>query len=176
MFIREKGPLPFIIAAPLLSDFGGYASFPEAYLDGVLALPNAYPVLSVYEPGSGWWQVTDHPQGDAVYSETAFYAVSVTAPSDLILAASGSEVDLSANDDGTLTQNLSWTSDQDGPIGQGGSLTRTLSDGTHEVTVHYRWHPFHGCKLGWSRPPRSPALMTFTVRRPAALSSEFRGG
>ena len=37
MYIREKGPLPFIIAAPLLTSFEGYSSFPEAYLDGVLA-------------------------------------------------------------------------------------------------------------------------------------------
>ncbi len=74
-----------------------------SYLEGVLALPNAYPVLSVYEPGNGWWENVSHPQGDAVYSETAFYTVSVTAPSDLILAASGSEVDLTDNGDGTLT-------------------------------------------------------------------------
>ena len=37
MFIRDKGPLPFIIAAPLLNAFEGYSSFPEAYMDGVLA-------------------------------------------------------------------------------------------------------------------------------------------
>jgi len=37
MFIREKGPLPFIIAAPLLNSFGGYSSFPEDYMEGVLA-------------------------------------------------------------------------------------------------------------------------------------------
>ena len=37
MFIREKGPLPFIIAAPLLTAFEGYSSFPGEYLDGVLA-------------------------------------------------------------------------------------------------------------------------------------------
>jgi hypothetical protein len=74
-----------------------------SYLDGVLALPHAYPVVSVYEPGLGWWQAADHPQGDAVYSETAFYAVSITAPDELILAASGSEVDLIANDNRTLT-------------------------------------------------------------------------
>lgn len=36
MFIREKGPLPFIIVAPLLNAFEGYSSFPDAYLDGVL--------------------------------------------------------------------------------------------------------------------------------------------
>jgi aminopeptidase N len=78
-----------------------YSQF--SYLAGVLALPNAYPMLSVYEPSQGWWQVTDHPQGDAVYSETAFYMVNVTAPPTLILAASGSEVEMIANADGTLT-------------------------------------------------------------------------
>ena len=37
MMIREKGPLPFIIAAPVLTTSQDYASFPEAYMDGVLA-------------------------------------------------------------------------------------------------------------------------------------------
>ncbi len=72
-------------------------------LDGMLALPNAYPVLSVYTPGEGWWEVTDHPQGDAVFSETAFYTVTITAPENLILITSGSEIDLARHDDGTLT-------------------------------------------------------------------------
>jgi predicted esterase len=36
MFVREKGPLPFIIVAPLLNAFQGYSSFPGAYMDGVL--------------------------------------------------------------------------------------------------------------------------------------------
>jgi fermentation-respiration switch protein FrsA (DUF1100 family) len=36
MYIREQGPLPAIIVAPLLSAFQGYSSFPEEYLDGVL--------------------------------------------------------------------------------------------------------------------------------------------
>jgi pimeloyl-ACP methyl ester carboxylesterase len=36
MMIREKGPLPFIIVAPLLKLSGNFYSFPEAYMDGVL--------------------------------------------------------------------------------------------------------------------------------------------
>jgi hypothetical protein len=36
MFIREQGPLPFIVVAPLLTGYQGYSSFPEEYLDGVL--------------------------------------------------------------------------------------------------------------------------------------------
>jgi hypothetical protein len=78
-----------------------YAQF--SYLDDVLALPDFYPLLSIYEPGRGWWQVTDHPQGDASFSETSFYTVTITAPQELILATSGTEIDLAANADGTLT-------------------------------------------------------------------------
>lgn len=77
-----------------------YAQF--SYLDGVLALPNAYPVLSVYEPGNGWWDVTDHAQGDAVYSQTAFYEVTITAPEDLVFATSGIEIAQHAGAEGTL--------------------------------------------------------------------------
>ncbi len=36
MMIREKGPLAFIIAAPLLNTATDYASFPDDYLDGAL--------------------------------------------------------------------------------------------------------------------------------------------
>lgn len=78
-----------------------YAQF--SYLEDVLSLPHAYPMLAVYQPGAGWRTATDHPQGDIVFSETAFYRVSVTAPGNLILAASGTAVNLIAHDDGTLT-------------------------------------------------------------------------
>lgn len=78
-----------------------YGQFSD--LDGILSLPEAYPVLSVYTPGEGWWTVTAHPEGDIVFSETGFYTVAITAPEHLILAASGSEVDLVTNADGTLT-------------------------------------------------------------------------
>ncbi len=36
MMIREQGPLPFIIAAPLLKESDDFASFPDNYLNGVL--------------------------------------------------------------------------------------------------------------------------------------------
>ena len=36
MMIREKGPLPFIIAAPILNISNAYRSFPQDYMDGVL--------------------------------------------------------------------------------------------------------------------------------------------
>lgn len=73
-----------------------------SYLDGVLSLPQAYPVLSVFKPGSGWWTTTQQPQGDIAFSPTAFYDVTVTAPTDLILTTSGTEIDTIPTGDGEL--------------------------------------------------------------------------
>jgi predicted esterase len=36
MMVREQGPLPFIIAAPLLNRSAEYATFPEPYMEGVM--------------------------------------------------------------------------------------------------------------------------------------------
>ena len=77
-----------------------------SYIDGVLSLPNAYPVLSVYEPRSGWWSVTDHSQGDAVYSETGFYEVTLTAPDDLTVITSGTEIASDEGANGAVTRTI----------------------------------------------------------------------
>jgi aminopeptidase N len=58
------------------------------YYDGVLALANAYPIIPVYDD-EGWNVEMASPYGDALYSDTAFYTVRITAPADLALAASG---------------------------------------------------------------------------------------
>ena len=77
-----------------------------AYLDGMLAVPNAYPLLSVYQTGAGWWQDVGHPQGDVVFSETSFYDVHLTAPANWSIAASGTEVGTQQEHDGTLTHHI----------------------------------------------------------------------
>ena len=74
-----------------------------SYLRGVVAAANFFPLLSVYQPGEGWWRETAHPQGDAVFSETAFFEVWLTAPADLIVATSGVILAEAAGDDGTVT-------------------------------------------------------------------------
>jgi len=122
-----------------------YAQF--SYLEGVLALPNAYPVLSVFEPGQGWWQVTDHPQGDAVYSETAFYLVDITAPADLILVASGSEIDMTTNGDGTLTHHYAAPLMRDFAL-MANSRYVTLTGEQDGVTVNLYYDP--GVRRGTS--------------------------
>jgi len=75
-----------------------------AYLDGVVALANVYPVIPVYDD-EGWNVELAAPYGDATYTDTALYRVRCTAPADMVVAASGSQVNRTDNCDGTAT----WT-------------------------------------------------------------------
>ena len=61
-----------------------------AYYEGVLALAHAYPVIPVYNEEG--WNVELPPQsGDLTFNDAAFYLVTVTAPKDLTVVASGLE-------------------------------------------------------------------------------------
>ena len=74
------------------------------YAAGVLVLNNFYPMFAVHD-GKGWHIDPISDQGDAVYSEVSFYQVRLTAPANMALATSGSEIERRANGDGTAT----WT-------------------------------------------------------------------
>jgi hypothetical protein len=56
--------------------------------DNVLALPNFYPQIPAYDD-QGWHIKAGPGYGDAVFSDTALYRVNITAPSDQVVAASG---------------------------------------------------------------------------------------
>ena len=78
----------------------GYAQY--GYIDGVLALPNAYPMIPVYDD-EGWNVELAPTYGDAAFTDTSLYLVRVTLPARMISAASGVEVDRQDNGDGTAT-------------------------------------------------------------------------
>ena len=65
--------------------------------------------------------------------------VNITAPDDGVVAESDYSINFTgtANDtqDGDLSANIVWTSDIDGFLGSGTSITTTLSEGTHIVTA-----------------------------------------
>jgi hypothetical protein len=67
---------------------GNYNTF--GYTDQILTLPQAYPLLSVYENGA-WHEEIPPPYGDVGYSESSFYEVSVSAPIDFVMVTSGSQ-------------------------------------------------------------------------------------
>ncbi len=62
-----------------------------AYTNNVLALAHAYPLIAVYD-AKGWEAEIPSPQGDLVYSDAAFYLVKITAPKNLVIAATGQQV------------------------------------------------------------------------------------
>jgi hypothetical protein len=61
------------------------------FFDGVLSLHEVYPVIPVYDD-EGWNVELPSPQGDITYYDASFYRVQVTAPSNLVIVASGVEV------------------------------------------------------------------------------------
>jgi len=99
--------LDFIVALPT-STGEGYRQL--GYYDGVLALANAYPLIPVYddegagpELAEGWNIEIASTYGDAVYSETSFYTVHITAPAEMALFASGTCTPPTLNPDGSAT-------------------------------------------------------------------------
>jgi hypothetical protein len=78
----------------------GYAQY--GYFDHVLAMPNAYPMIPVYDD-EGWNVELAPTYGDATFSDTALYWVRVTLPADMVVVTSGVTVGRQENGDGTVT-------------------------------------------------------------------------
>jgi hypothetical protein len=100
----EKVRVDFQFQGEVPVDFGGAAT-PSGYgiynmSDGVLALSGWYPILAVYDD-RGWNLEPPSDLGDSVYSDIAFYDVNITLPKDLIVAATGVEID-SQDTDGMI--------------------------------------------------------------------------
>lgn len=69
---------------------GTYGLF--GYFDGFLVLDSFYPVIPVYDD-EGWNVQDPPPVGDVTYLDASFFQVRVTAPRDLDLVTSGSEIE-----------------------------------------------------------------------------------
>ncbi|MFQ6100461.1 MAG: M1 family metallopeptidase [Anaerolineae bacterium] len=101
--------LAFTLTVPTEVGQGDVLSLPKGYrqlgyYDGVLALANAYPFIPVYDD-EGWNVELAPTYGDAVYSETSFYVVHITAPAEMRLITSGTCATPDLNPDGSTT----WT-------------------------------------------------------------------
>lgn len=88
--------IEFAISVP---DKGGsfyYGIF--GYNDSILSMAHAYPTILVYD-AQGWNNKTPDLNGDPLFSDTSFYLVSVDAPRNLTLVASGTEIQRSETGD-----------------------------------------------------------------------------
>lgn len=84
--------MEFEVTIPALGGDFYYGIF--GYNDGILSLAHAYPTILVYNE-QGWNNRMPDLDGDPLFSDTSFYLVSVDAPANLVLVASGTEVDRS---------------------------------------------------------------------------------
>jgi hypothetical protein len=79
----------FDIVVPALGGDFYYGIF--GYNEGILSLAHAYPTILVFNE-QGWNNKVPDLDGDPLFSDASFYLVSVDAPADLVLVASGTEV------------------------------------------------------------------------------------
>jgi hypothetical protein len=68
---------------------GSYGIFSRDTRNGSWVLADWYPILAVWEEGSGWALPEATAFGDPTYAPSAFYDVQVTAPDDLGVVATG---------------------------------------------------------------------------------------
>lgn len=68
----------------------------ESYYENVLALAHAYPMIAVYDD-EGWNAEIPPQSGDITYADMSFFLVTVDAPKNLVLAASGNEINRQNN-------------------------------------------------------------------------------
>lgn len=83
---RVKIQMRYVIDIPQRSNNGFADRF--AYSNNAINLGNCFPIAAVYENGSFDTHTYDE-KGDAFYSETSNFSVTVTAPSDYTLAVTG---------------------------------------------------------------------------------------
>ncbi|MEN8241147.1 MAG: M1 family metallopeptidase [Chloroflexota bacterium] len=72
------------------TEFGGNYGL-LSYIDEILVLDLFYPMIPAYDE-FGWYRQYPSSAGDLTYNDIAFYQVQVSAPENLVLVASGSEV------------------------------------------------------------------------------------
>ena len=94
--------LRFDLPVPSGEGVGNYGEF--ALQDGVLALAHFYPTVAVYD--TDWRLETPAPHGDVIFQDASLYDVTLTAPADLTVVATGATLGKTANGDGFATWQL----------------------------------------------------------------------
>ncbi|NMB62351.1 MAG: M1 family metallopeptidase [Chloroflexi bacterium] len=93
--------LDYTITVP--TDFGGnYGLF--SYIDGILALDQVYAIIPVYDD-EGWNVEVPALNGDMIYSDPAFFTVTLVTSPDVVIATSGVKIDEQVKDE-VMTQTI----------------------------------------------------------------------
>ena len=126
--------LAFDVALP--TEFVGWGPF--GYVERILSLDTFYPMIPA-RTDAGWSIDEIPPRGDWTHLDASFYLVRVTAPSALVLAASGVEIDRrQASDVQTVTYALGPARDF---FLAGSEDYETYSDTWEEVEITHFFFP-----------------------------------
>lgn len=113
LILHLDEPLPpgesveMMLEFSLTAERGMNASYGQyGFQKNVYSGPEWYPMLSVYEPESGWWMDRPSTAGDAVFSETGLYETYLTVPENFVVAMSGTELDRFPAGDGMMTHHV----------------------------------------------------------------------
>ena len=85
---RAEIAMTFTATIPADSS-GSYGIYTHETQNGTWVLADWYPILSVWEEGSGWALPPVTSFGDPTYAPSAFYEVTLSAPEDLAVMATG---------------------------------------------------------------------------------------
>ncbi|MCH8816630.1 MAG: PKD domain-containing protein [Chloroflexi bacterium] len=146
-YAGETGsPITFTggVSDPGLADTHTFAwDFGDGFSDIGQTVTHAYAIAGPY---SATLTVTDDDGGSGSGSTTVTVSASNTAPAVTITSPSGGDTFLTIDsiqfsgsaldpEDGELTVSLIWISNIDGVIGNGGSFSATLQEGSHTITA-----------------------------------------
>lgn len=129
--------LRFALPIPRGAGVGNYGEF--AYQDGILALAHFYPTVAVYDE-HGWHTEVPAPTGDVIFHDASLYEVTLIAPADLVVAATGATLDRSDHGDGAATWRLAGGPLRDFNIAASARY-RTASTPVNGVTVNSYFLP-----------------------------------
>lgn len=94
--------LRYAVPVPAGEGIGNYGEF--ALQAGVVALAHFYPTVAVYD--TAWRIETPALQGDVIFHDASLYDVTLTAPANLVVAATGTTLARAENGDRTATWRL----------------------------------------------------------------------
>ncbi|HET8524520.1 MAG TPA: M1 family metallopeptidase, partial [Thermomicrobiales bacterium] len=80
---------------------GSFGIFNNATAYGTWVLADWYPIVAGFEPGTGWRLDVPVDNVDPTFSDAALYDVTITAPSNLVVVTTGSEMSAKRSGDRT---------------------------------------------------------------------------
>ncbi len=116
---------------------GNYGTY--SFNENVLALAQFYPTVPAYG-STGWDLEVPSPMGDVTTTDAGLYEVLFTAPSDMVVASTGSVLTTTPNADGTTTWHLASGPAREFNIVASADYAQT-SQQVNDVTINSYYPP-----------------------------------